>query len=57
MLALHLLQSALVFVNTLLIQRILTEDGWANASPPPTNAPWPRCSGPTSTFTDASTST
>ncbi len=29
MLALHLLQSALVFVNTLLIQRILSEDEWA----------------------------
>lgn len=29
MLALHLLQSALVFVNTLLIQRILSEDDWA----------------------------
>jgi hypothetical protein len=29
MLALHLLQSALVFVNTLLIQCILSEDDWA----------------------------
>ncbi len=29
MLALHLLQSALVFVNTLLVQRILSEDDWA----------------------------
>jgi TnpA family transposase len=29
MLALHLLQSALVFVNTLLLQRILAEDDWA----------------------------
>jgi TnpA family transposase len=29
MLALHLLQSALVFVNTLLLQRILDDPGWA----------------------------
>jgi TnpA family transposase len=28
MLALHLLQSALVHVNTLLLQRVLREDGW-----------------------------
>lgn len=30
MLALHLLQSALVFVNTLLLQRILDDPGWAD---------------------------
>jgi hypothetical protein len=29
MLALHLLQSALVFVNTLLLQQNLAEDDWA----------------------------
>jgi TnpA family transposase len=29
MLALHLLQSALVFINTLLIQRVLRDPGWA----------------------------
>lgn len=29
MLALHLLQSALVFINTLLIQSVLRDPGWA----------------------------
>ena len=28
MLALHLLQSSLVYVNTLMIQRVLSEAGW-----------------------------
>ncbi|MFD4862199.1 Tn3 family transposase [Streptomyces atratus] len=30
MLALHLLQSALVHVNTLLVQQVLAEPAWAN---------------------------
>ncbi len=30
MLALHLLQSALVHVNTLLVQQVLTEPAWAS---------------------------
>ena len=30
MLALHLLQSALVYVNTLMIQRVLGESAWEN---------------------------
>jgi len=31
MLSLHLLQISLVYVNTLMIQRVLGEDRWANA--------------------------
>jgi TnpA family transposase len=34
MLSLHLLQIALVFVNTLMIQQVLSEDRWANALMP-----------------------
>lgn len=30
MLALHLLQSALVHINTMLVERILSEPAWAN---------------------------
>jgi len=29
MLALHLLQNALVYLNTLMLQRVLSEAGWA----------------------------
>jgi hypothetical protein len=34
MLSLHLLQIALVFVNTLMIQQVLGEDRWTNALSP-----------------------
>jgi hypothetical protein len=34
MLSLHLLQIALVFVNTLMIQQVSGEDRWANAMSP-----------------------
>jgi len=55
MLALHLLQSALVHINTMLVERILREPAWANRL---TNADRsPRSSGPTSTPTANSRST
>jgi TnpA family transposase len=56
MLALHLLQSALVLVNTILIQSILKDPEWA-ATPTPTGAPCPRCSGHTPTCAAPSRST
>jgi TnpA family transposase len=34
MLALHLLQNALVYINTLMIQRVLSEPAWATRLPP-----------------------
>ena len=39
MLALHLLQSALVHINTLLVERVLSEWAWLTASPTPTEPP------------------
>jgi TnpA family transposase len=56
MLALHLLQSALVHLNTLLVQVSLSPPGPA-ASPTTTAADSRRCSGRTSTPTARSTST
>ena len=37
MLSLHILQAALVYVNTLMIQDILAEPEWAGFSPPKTS--------------------
>ncbi|MGI5328346.1 Tn3 family transposase [Actinomadura nitritigenes] len=37
-LCLRILQSALVFVNTLVLQQILAEDGWPSSSPKPAGA-------------------
>ncbi|MGA5471713.1 DUF4158 domain-containing protein [Streptomyces arboris] len=55
MLALHLLQSALVHVNTLLLSRTSSpRRSGRSGSPTPTGGPCPRCSGPTSTPTDGS---
>ena len=34
MLALHLLQICLVYINTLMIQRVLTEPDWTQRMPP-----------------------
>ena len=51
MLALHLLQSALVHVNTLLMQRVLEAPALRTTSVRTTAAACPRRSGPTSTPT------
>jgi len=48
MLALHLLQSALVYINTLLIQRVLDDPAWPSASPRKTGVRSVRCFGRTS---------
>jgi len=45
MLALHLLQSALVHVNTLLMQQVLAHPKWPTPSPTRTGARSPHCSG------------
>ncbi|MGW0424699.1 Tn3 family transposase [Streptomyces sp. NPDC003015] len=47
MLALHLHQSALVHVNTLLMQEVLADPKWADSSPTWTAGRCRRCSGPT----------
>ena len=39
MLALHLLQISMVYINTLMIQRVLSEPSWSGASRPKTSAP------------------
>jgi TnpA family transposase len=57
MLALHLLQSALVHVNTLLVKRVLADGDLATDSGIPTGAGSPHCSGRTSTRTTSSAST
>ncbi|HEY6423500.1 MAG TPA: Tn3 family transposase, partial [Pseudonocardiaceae bacterium] len=55
MLALHLLQAALVLVNTRLVDRVLEEPAWAAGwTPPSTVARSARCSGPTSGCTAGS---
>ena len=51
MLCLHLLQSALVHLNTLLVQRVLTEPVWAERLVEEDRRGLTRCSGPTSTPT------
>jgi TnpA family transposase len=57
MLALHLLQSALVLVNTRLIDRILSEPAWAAKMTERDLAASPRCSGGTCYCTACSPST
>ena len=57
MLALHLLQSSLVFINTQLLQAVLRDPAWAASSPAKTAAAFLRCSGRTSIPTDVSGST
>jgi TnpA family transposase len=58
MLSLHLLQSALVHINTLLLQAVLEVPEFHDSiGPHEQRALTPRCSGPTSTPTDASNST
>ncbi|MEU9059680.1 Tn3 family transposase [Streptomyces sp. NPDC048430] len=47
MLALHLLQSALVHVNTLLVQEVLAEPKWADKLTEADGAASPRLPGPT----------
>ena len=47
MLCLHILQSSLAFINTLMIQDTLAEPEWAASSVTPTAAALPRCSTPT----------
>ena len=54
MLAMHLLQSSLVLVNTLIIQQILSEPQWAGRL---TDRDKKAITGPTSTPTAPSTST
>jgi len=57
MLAMHLLQSSLVLVNTLIIQQILSEPSKRSRLTPATRKRSPPCSGRTSTPTAPSTST
>jgi TnpA family transposase len=54
---LHLLQSALVYLITLLLQRVLADPAWAQRMTTATGARSRRCSGATSTPTGASIST
>jgi hypothetical protein len=49
MLALHLLQSALVHINTLLLQRVLDDPAWAEQLTDADRRGLMHCSGPTST--------
>jgi hypothetical protein len=51
MLSMHLLQSTLVLMNTLLVQNVLAEPEWSTDADPPTGAASHPCSGPTSTPT------
>ncbi|MEU8353205.1 MULTISPECIES: transposase [Streptomyces] len=46
-LTLHLLQSALVHANTLLMQQVLADEKCAGMLTGPTGGPCHRCSGPT----------
>ena len=57
MLALHLLQSATVLVNTMLLQNVLEDPPGRHDSGLRTGAGYHRCSGPTSTPTARSAST
>jgi Tn3 transposase DDE domain len=57
MLALHLLQSSLVFINTQLLQAVLRDPGWAAKLTEEDRRGLPRCSGRTSTPTGGSAST
>ena len=56
MLFLHLLQSALVFINTLLVQSVLKDPAWQRKMTAADGEACPRCSGPTPTSTEPSTS-
>jgi TnpA family transposase len=56
MLALHLLESALVHVNTLLMQQVLADASGPTRSPTRTGGRCPRCSGRTSPPTAGSSS-
>jgi hypothetical protein len=56
MLILHLLQSALVFINTLLVQSVLKDPAWQRKMTAADGEARPRCSGPTPTSTEPSTS-
>jgi TnpA family transposase len=47
-LCLRILQAALVYVNTLMLQDLLAEPDWDDVLTPRTGAGSPRCSGPTS---------
>lgn len=49
-LAPHLLQSCLVYVNMLLVQAVLRDRAWAERLTAETAAPCPRCSRRTSTL-------
>jgi hypothetical protein len=57
MLALHLPESSLVFINTQLLQAVLRDPAWAGSSLRKTGGACPRCSGRTSTPTGGSAST
>jgi len=57
MLALHLLQSSLVFINTQLLQAVLRDPAWAGRLTEEDRRGLPRCSGRTSTPTGGSGST
>ncbi|MEU1394396.1 MULTISPECIES: Tn3 family transposase, partial [unclassified Nonomuraea] len=57
MLSLHLLQSALVFINTLLVQSVLKGPAWQKKMTDADKRGLHRCSGPTPTSTARSTST
>jgi hypothetical protein len=54
MLALHLLQSSLVHVNTLLLQQVLAEPAWAKKRTDEDRRGLTACSGRTSTRTEPS---
>ena len=54
MLALHLLQSSLVFINTQLLQAVLRDPAWAGKLTEQDRRACPRCSGHTSTPTAGS---
>ncbi|MFE2944955.1 hypothetical protein ACFXKG_38880 [Streptomyces sp. NPDC059255] len=53
-LALHLLQSALVHANTLLMQRVPADPKWADTLTDADRRARPHCSGPTRTPTAGS---
>ena len=56
-LCLRILQAALVYVNTLMLQEVLAEDDWAGLLTTEDRRASPRCSGNTSCPTAKSSST